>query len=201
MLRTHNCNELRPDNIGQTVRLSGWVDTIRDHGGVKFIDLRDHYGETQIVFHDESMLEGVNREAVISVTGKVLKRDEDTVNPKLDTGLVEVHVDEMTVLGSCKNMLPFDVRDSKATREDVRLKYRYIDLRNPEIHSNIVLRSQVLSFLRKEMDLPRGRQRLLSPQPQAPGQILRPAPGAPAVQAASDGVRLRQVFPDSPLLP
>jgi len=152
MLRTHTCNELRTEDIGKTVRLAGWVDTIRDHGGVKFIDLRDHYGETQIVFHDEKMLEGVNREAVIAVTGKVLERDEETVNPKLDTGLVEVHVDEMTVLGGCKNMLPFDVRDSKATREDVRLKYRYVDLRNPEIHGNIVLRAKVLSYLRRKME-------------------------------------------------
>ena len=87
MLRTHTCRELRTENIGETVRLSGWVDTIRDHGGVKFIDLRDHYGETQIVFHDESMLEGVNREGVISIVGKVLARDEETVNPKLETGL------------------------------------------------------------------------------------------------------------------
>ncbi len=151
MLRTHVCNELRPEHIGQTVTLSGWVDTIRDHGGVKFIDLRDHTGVTQIVFHDDSMLEGVNREAVIQVAGEVTLRDEETVNPKLDTGLVEVHVDTMNVLGPCRNMLPFEVHESTQTREDVRLKYRYLDLRNPAIHRNIVLRSDVIGFLRDEM--------------------------------------------------
>ncbi len=150
MLRTHNCNELCSSDIGLTVRLSGWVDTIRDHGGVKFIDLRDHYGEMQIVCHDESMLEQVTRESVISVCGKVLAREEDTVNPKLSTGLIEVHAEELTLLGPCRNMLPFEISESKKTREDVRLKYRYLDLRNPAIHKNIVLRSQVLSFLREE---------------------------------------------------
>ena len=152
MLRTHTCNELRTEHIGQAVRLCGWVDTIRDHGGVKFIDLRDHYGETQIVLHDESMLDGVNREATVCIAGEVLARDEETVNSKLDTGLVEVHASELTLLGPCRNMLPFDVSESTATREDVRLKYRYLDLRNPAIHNNIVLRSQILSFLRAEME-------------------------------------------------
>ena len=150
--RTHNCNELRPEQIGAQVRLSGWVDTIRDHGGIKFIDLCDHYGMTQIVFHDDSMLSQVNREAVISVTGTVRAREEDTVNPKLDTGLVEVNADSIEILGACQNRLPFEVRDSQSTREDVRLKYRYLDLRNPAIHSNIVLRAQIISYLRKHME-------------------------------------------------
>ncbi len=152
MLRTHTCNELRIDHIGNKVRLSGWVDTIRDHGGVKFIDLRDHSGITQIVFHDESMLDGINREAVISVCGTVLKRDEETVNPKLDTGLIEVHVDSIELLGPCRNMLPFDIGESTSTREDVRLKYRYLDLRNPAIHKNIILRSKIISYLRSQME-------------------------------------------------
>ena len=152
MLRTHLCNELRTNHIGQKVCLSGWVDTIRDHGSVKFIDLRDHSGVTQVVFHDETMLHGINREAVISVTGNVLKRDDDTINQKLDTGLVEVHVEEMTLLGPCKNMLPFEISNSQSTREDVRLKYRFLDLRNPKIHENIVLRSKIISFLRLKME-------------------------------------------------
>lgn len=151
MLRTHHCNELRVEHVGMTATLAGWVDTIRDHGSVKFLDLRDHYGVTQIVFHDDSMLEGINRETVISATGVVRKRDEDTVNPKLDTGLVELHADSIKVLGECKNILPFEIRDSVATREEIRLKYRYLDLRNPAIHKNIVLRSEVINFFRNRM--------------------------------------------------
>lgn len=152
MLRTHNCNELRLEHIGVHATLAGWVDTIRDHGSVKFLDLRDQHGVTQIVFHDDSMLEGVNRETVISATGIVRKRDEDTINPKIETGLVELHVESMKVLGVCKNMLPFEIRDSLSTREEVRLKYRYLDLRNPAVHKNIILRSQIINFFRKQME-------------------------------------------------
>ena len=152
MLRTHHCNELRPGHIGIKATLAGWVDTIRDHGSVKFLDLRDQYGVTQIVFHDDSMLEGINRETVISATGIVRRRDDDTVNPKLETGLVELHAESITVLGECRNMLPFEIRDSVATREDIRLKYRYLDLRNPAIHKNIILRSRVIRFFRQRME-------------------------------------------------
>lgn len=152
MLRTHNCNELREENIGRTVTLSGWVNTIRDHGGVIFIDLRDHFGLTQVVFHNEELMKGVNRETVIQATGKVVARDEESVNPKLATGHIEVHADSLTVLGPCKNMLPFEVENSKNTREDVRLKYRYLDLRNPRLHNNIILRSKIISYLRRQME-------------------------------------------------
>lgn len=152
MLRTHNCNELKQGSIGQSVRLSGWVDTIRDHGGIKFLDLRDHFGITQVVFHDDALLEGVSREAVISVTGGVVARDEETVNPKLDTGYVEVHAETIEILGVCRSMLPFEISESTSTREEIRLKYRFLDLRNPELHKNIVLRSQVISFMRSEME-------------------------------------------------
>lgn len=152
MLRTHHCNELRQEHIGTKATLAGWVDTIRDHGSVKFLDLRDQNGVTQIVFHDDSMLEGINRETVISATGDIRARDNDTINPKLDTGMVELHVDSIRVLGTCKNVLPFEIRDSVSTREEIRLKYRYLDLRNPAIHQNIVLRSKVISFLRKRME-------------------------------------------------
>ena len=138
MYRTHYCNDIRESHIGQTVQLAGWVDTIRDHGGVIFVDIRDYTGITQTVVHDESLLANVNKETVISVTGVVSKRDEDTVNEKLDTGRVE--------------MLPFDIHNSKQTREDIRLKYRYLDLRNPEIRDNIVLRSKVISHMRKKME-------------------------------------------------
>ena len=152
MLRTHNCNEIRKENIGETVTLAGWASAIRDHGGVIFIDLRDHFGTTQVVFHDEKMIENVNRETVIQVTGKVVARDEETVNPKIETGFVEVHVEKLTILGPSKNMLPFEIETSKQTREDVRLKYRYLDLRNPELHKNIVFRSQIISYLRRQME-------------------------------------------------
>ena len=152
MYRTHYCNDIREFHIGQTVQLAGWVDTIRDHGGVIFVDIRDYTGVTQTVVHDESLLTNVNKETVISVTGVVSKRDEDTVNEKLDTGRVELVVDQLEVLGTCLNMLPFDIHNSKQTREDIRLKYRYLDLRNPEIRDNIVLRSRVISHMRKKME-------------------------------------------------
>ena len=107
MLRTHTCNELRDEHIGQKVTLAGWVNTIRDHGGVIFLDLRDHFGLTQVVIHDESMLDGVNRETVIQVKGEVVARDEETVNEKLETGHVEVMVEELTVLGPSRKQVEF----------------------------------------------------------------------------------------------
>ncbi len=152
MYKTHSCGELRESHIGGRVQLAGWVDTIRDHGGVIFVDLRDPNGVTQVVVHNETLLGGVNRETVITISGKVNKRDAETVNEKIATGLVEVEADSVTVLGACKNMLPFDINDSKATREDVRLKYRYLDLRNPSIHKNIVLRSKVITHMRRLME-------------------------------------------------
>ncbi|MBR6107431.1 MAG: aspartate--tRNA ligase [Oscillospiraceae bacterium] len=152
MYRTVMCNALRKEHIGQTVSLAGWVDTIRDHGGVLFLALRDETGITQVVFHDDEMLKGVGRETVISVTGKVVERDAETVDPKLETGLVEVLVEKMELLGPSKSMLPFIPAESLDTREEVRLKYRYLDLRNPKIHENIILRSKVITFLRRKME-------------------------------------------------
>ncbi|MBR6418811.1 MAG: aspartate--tRNA ligase [Oscillospiraceae bacterium] len=152
MYRTCLCNDLRKENIGETVSLAGWVDTIRDHGGVLFLDLRDETGITQVVFQDGSMLDGIGRECVISVTGKVVERDAETVNPKLDTGLIEVRVEQMELLGGSKPMLPFIPAESLETREEVRLKYRYLDLRNPKIHENIILRSKVIAYLRRKME-------------------------------------------------
>ncbi len=152
MLRTHNCNELREEHIGKSVVLAGWIATVRDHGGVLFVDLRDHYGVTQIVFHDDKLLADILKETVISVKGTVTKRDEETVNSKLATGLVEVVAESLEILGPCQNTLPFEIDASIKTREDVRLKYRYLDLRNPAIHSNIVLRSKMLSFMRGQME-------------------------------------------------
>ena len=152
MIRTHTCNELNVEHIGQSVVLCGWVDTIRDHGGVIFVDLRDHYGITQTVLSDDSMLKNVTKETVISVKGVVSKRDEETVNAKLATGYVEVKVESLEILGPCRNALPFEISASTQTREDVRLKYRFLDLRNPAIHSNIVLRSKIINFIRRQME-------------------------------------------------
>ena len=152
MLRTHTCNELSTEHIGQSVTLTGWMDTVRDHGGVLFVDLRDHYGVTQIVFSDDSMIAGMSKETVILVEGTVTKRDEDTVNPKIATGLIEVRASKIEVLGPCQLGLPFEIDASTQTREEVRLKYRYLDLRNRKIHDNIVLRSKILSYLRRQME-------------------------------------------------
>ena len=152
MLRTHTCNELNTEHIGARVTLTGWIETVRDHGGVLFVDLRDHYGITQIVFSDDAMLSGITKETVVLIEGVVTKRDEDTVNPKLATGLIEVRAEKIEVLGPCQLGLPFEIDMSMATREDVRLKYRYLDLRNRKIHDNIVLRSKILSYLRSQME-------------------------------------------------
>ena len=149
--RTHNCNELTFDNLNEKVTLAGWVDTIRDHGGVAFIDLRDEHGVTQVVVNDDTLIYHLNKESVISVDGVVVKRDPETVNKKLATGELEVKVDKLTVLGACTENLPFEVSESKETREDVRLTYRFLDLRNKAVHDNIIFRSNVISFLRQKM--------------------------------------------------
>ncbi|MCL2425742.1 MAG: aspartate--tRNA ligase [Oscillospiraceae bacterium] len=151
MLRTHLALELTKENIGDEVRLSGWVDRFRDHGGVIFLDLRDYSGKMQIVLHDDSMLEGVHRETVISITGKLRARSEDTINTKQDTGYIEVFADNLEILGTCKSMLPFEINESMSTREDLRLMFRYLDLRNPMMRDNIVLRANIISFIRKQM--------------------------------------------------
>lgn len=152
MLRTHTCNELSVEHIGQEVILTGWMERVRDHGGVLFMDLRDHYGVTQIVISDDKMLAGLAKETVVMVKGSVTKRAEETINPKLATGMVEVRATSIEVLGPCKLGLPFEIDASMATREDVRLKYRFLDLRNRKIHDNIILRSKILSYLRRQME-------------------------------------------------
>jgi len=151
LYRTHNCGELRKENIDQKVRLAGWVDTIRDHGGVIFVALRDHYGLTQAVIHDDTLLQGISRESVVSIEGTLRARSAENVNPKLATGEVELVGEGLTLLGKSKPQLPFEVGDSTKTREEVRLKYRFLDLRNPVVHQNIVLRSQIIQFIRRQM--------------------------------------------------
>jgi len=150
--RTHTCNDLSEKDIGSVVKLAGWIDTIRDHGGILFIDLRDHYGVTQIVLSDDTLIAGTGKETVISIEGKVIKRAEETVNTKIRTGQIEVEVEKLTVLSKSISNLPFEINNSTETREEVRLKNRFLDLRNPKVHNNIVMRSKIISYLRKKME-------------------------------------------------
>ncbi len=152
MYRTLYCNDISDKHVGKRVQLAGWVDVIRDHGGVIFVDIRDYTGITQTVIHNEEMVKNVNRETVISVSGTVRKRDPETVNEKIATGYVELVVDELTVLGKSKNMLPFEVRGSRSIKDELRLKYRYLDLRNPKNHDNLVMRSKIIRHLRNKME-------------------------------------------------
>ena len=150
--RTVTCGELREENIGQQVKVAGWVENIRDHGGVMFLDIRDQYGVLQVVVHNDELLKNINKECTVTLSGKVVKRDDETINKKIATGYVEVHTDDIAVLGKCKNVLPFEVPSSTNTNEEVRLKYRFLDLRNPKVHNNIMLRSQIITFLRSKMN-------------------------------------------------
>lgn len=149
--RTKYCGQLRESDIDTQVRVAGWVENIRDHGGVMFLDIRDHYGVVQVVVHDEEILKSINKECTVTVSGLVKKRDEDTINPKIETGTVEIHSEDIKVLGKAPQALPFEVQTSTEVKEDVRLKYRFLDLRNPKVHNKIVMRSQLLSFLRNKM--------------------------------------------------
>lgn len=149
--RTNTCGELRQNNIGSSVRVCGWVQTIRDHGGVLFVDIRDQYGVVQTVFHNETLLKGVTKESVVSIGGTVVQRAPETVNPKIPTGYVEVAAESLTVLSRAIAGLPFEIDQSKETKEELRLSYRFLDLRNPKVHQNIVLRSQIVAYLRQKM--------------------------------------------------
>jgi len=150
--RTHNCGELRESDIGKEVKLAGWFENVRDHGGVKFIDLRDQYGLVQVVVENESLIENIAKESVISVSGKVIKRDEDTINEKIETGTIEIDAEAIEVLSKSRANLPFEIASSKETKEDLRLKFRYLALRNKEAQKNIILRSKIISFLRAKME-------------------------------------------------
>ena len=144
-------NQVSEEDVGKTLRLAGWIENIRDHGGVSFLDLRDMYGVMQIVLRDTSLLEGLTKEDCISVEGLIEHRDEDTYNPKIPTGTIELDASSIRVLGKVYQQLPFEIITSKETREDVRLKYRYLDLRNPKVRDNMIFRSRVISFLRQKM--------------------------------------------------
>ena len=144
-------DKVSEDDIGKTVRVAGWVENIRDHGGVSFVDLRDMYAVMQVVIRDGKLLEGIRREQAISVRGLIEKRDEETYNPKIPTGTIELDAREVDILGEVYTTLPFEVMTSKEVREDVRLKYRYLDLRNQKVKENILFRSKVIAFLREKM--------------------------------------------------
>ncbi|MBE5923265.1 MAG: aspartate--tRNA ligase [Lachnospiraceae bacterium] len=149
--RNRTMDNVSESDVGATLTLAGWVENIRDHGGVSFIDLRDMYGVMQVVMRDTSLLDGLSREDCISVSGVIEHRDEETYNPKIPTGTIELEAKSVEVLGKVYHQLPFEVVTSKETREDVRLKYRYLDLRNPKVRDNMIFRSNVISFLRQKM--------------------------------------------------
>ena len=152
--RTHNCNALRAEDINQEVRLSGWVHRKRDHGGLLFIDLRDHFGLTQLVFDPDSSAfqeaEKVRNESVITINGKVVQRSDDTINKALPTGKIEVYVDTLEVIGSSDD-IPLPVFGEPDYPEEIRLKYRFLDLRRETLHKNIILRSEIINFIRSKM--------------------------------------------------
>ena len=153
--RSHNCEELRKKDVGKKVFLSGWINKKRDHGNLLFIDLRDNYGITQCIIDKEnpnfSKLEKMQLETVIKVEGKVVDRSKETINKEIKTGEIEVAIENFNVLGTCKE-LPLPVFSDQEYSEEIRLKYRFLDLRRKKIHENIILRSKVISFIRNEMD-------------------------------------------------
>jgi aspartate--tRNA ligase len=143
--------EISEQQIGQTLQVAGWVENIRDHGGVSFIDLRDMYGVLQVVIRKPELLKGITKEMCLSITGLMEHRDEETYNPKIPSGTIELEAHKIDVLGRVYKQLPFEIQTSKEIREDVRLKYRYLDLRNAKVKDNIVFRSKVISYLRQKM--------------------------------------------------
>lgn len=149
--RTKYCAKITDKDIEKEVRVAGWIENIRDHGGVIFVDVRDESGVIQLVSNDDHIFDGLTKESTVTVNGKIRKRSEDDYNLKLKTGKLELLVDSIEVLGKAKHILPFEVITSHEVNEEVRLKYRYLDLRNPKVHDNIVFRSQVIDYLRSKM--------------------------------------------------
>ncbi len=153
--RTHKCNEIRLEDVGKKVKIAGWVETIRDLGGLVFLDIRDMYGITQVVTSGESddvdFASHIPIESSVTVYGTVKKRDEETINPKLETGLVEIKIEKIEILGRRSLNLPFEINGNQEVREDLRLQYRYLDLRNEKLKNNLILRAKVIQFLRNQM--------------------------------------------------
>lgn len=151
MYRDLTMKEISEQQIGQTLQVAGWVENIRDHGGVSFIDLRDMYGVLQVVIRKPELLKGITKEMCLSINGLMEHRDEETYNPKIPSGTIELEAHQIDVLGRVYKQLPFEIQTSKEIREDVRLKYRYLDLRNAKVKDNIVFRAKVISYLRQKM--------------------------------------------------
>ena len=149
--RDATLDQMSEADIGRKIRLAGWVENIRDHGGVSFLDLRDMYAVMQVVLRNGELLRGIRKEQVLSIQGIVEKRDEETYNPKIPTGTIELNAQEIHILGDVYKNLPFEIQASKEVREDVRLKYRYLDLRNQKVKDNIIFRSKVIAYLRQKM--------------------------------------------------
>ena len=149
--RDTTLNNVSEQDIGKELKVAGWVENIRDHGGGSFIDLRDMYAVLQVVIRDPELLKGIKKEECISIEGVVEKRDEETYNPKIPSGTIELEAKKITMLGQVYSTIPFEVMTSKEVREDVRLKYRYLDLRNEKVKNNMIFRSQVIAFLRQKM--------------------------------------------------
>ena len=149
--RDRTLNQVSEQDIDSNLRVAGWVENIRDHGGVSFIDLRDMYGVLQVVIRDTELLKGIKKEESISVEGLMEQRDEETYNPKIKSGTIELEAHKITTLGQVYTQLPFEIQTSKEVREDVRLKYRYLDLRNEKVKDNILFRSKVIAYLRQKM--------------------------------------------------
>ncbi|MDE5718959.1 MAG: Asp-tRNA(Asn)/Glu-tRNA(Gln) amidotransferase GatCAB subunit C, partial [Lachnospiraceae bacterium] len=144
--------EIRESDIGRTLRVAGWIENIRDHGGVSFVDLRDMYGVLQVVMRDTSLLDGLSKEMSVSIEGLIEKRDEETYNPRIPTGTIEMEAHKVDVLGRVYKQLPFEIMTSKETREDVRLKYRYLDLRRAPVRRNLELRHRMTMEVRRYLD-------------------------------------------------
>lgn len=155
MYRTHTCNEISLEDVGKKVRISGFVETIRDLGGLVFLDIRDMYGITQVVTSSDSsdvdFASHIPIESSVMVYGEVKKRDEETINPKLKTGLVETRIEDIKILGKRTKNLPFEINSNQEIREDLRLQYRFLDLRNSRLKNNLILRAKVIQFIRNEM--------------------------------------------------
>ena len=153
--RTHSCNEISLEDVGKKVRIAGWVETIRDFGGLVFLDIRDMYGITQVVTSGETedvdFASHIPIESTVTVFGTVRKRDEETINTKIKTGLVEIRIEDIKVLGKRTKNLPFEVNENQEVREDLRLKYRFLDLRSEKLKNNLMLRASVIQFLRSQM--------------------------------------------------
>jgi aspartyl-tRNA synthetase len=220
MYRTHHCHQLRKTDEGQTVTLAGWVNTVRDQGGVIFVDLRDREGVTQVVFRSEESADAtavshkLRSEDVVQVTGKVTARLAGTENAKLATGEIEVVASDLKVLNKA-DVPPFPLDDPKVN-EDLRLEYRYLDLRTAHMQRNLKLRHRIVKATRDYLDeqgfleietpilsnpTPEGRARLSRAVPSHARFVLCAPAGAAAVQATPAGGRAGEVFPDRPLLP